>query len=363
MLNNKSKIYLWATIISLFFICFLSIRFFQPIVDGDGPTYVEAINVLKGNPLPLNFVPNRILTTFASLQSVIILGNIFGSVEAGWITMNILFFFIINLIFYKLIFEIFKDEKVAFISTLFLASNYAMISFGLDYWMDIGGWTFYLLSIYFSLKYVQTQDKNNLLYSSFSIGIGALFKEYAFLAIIPIAFIIIYDNWPKVLKIVKDATVPALISLIPIFAIYIYVFNRFNYTYIKWLSVNGVHYIYNSRIIEYIKSFGSLYNFLAFIVLIGLYCFIFQKKNNFTFEKRTNVFFVSIIFSVLPVFIWPAITQRILFITVPAMTIFASFAIKKYEKYYIVFYILLALYIFMNFLMDSYVLPNFNLPF
>ncbi|NQV88626.1 MAG: glycosyltransferase family 39 protein [Parcubacteria group bacterium] len=358
---NKSKIFFWFFIGLVSFTCLFSIYSFKPIIDGDGITYVQAMNVLRGGVVPSDFVPNRILTTFFGLESIILFSKIFGSVEAGWLILNIIFYFILNIVFYKLILNIFKSDRTAFLASTFLALNYAMIFFGLDYWMDIGGWTFYILSLYFTLKYVQTEKRKCLLYSSVFVGVGVLFKEYAFLALIPMMIILAYENWFNLAKMFKKSIAPVLISLVPIIAVYFFVFEKFRYTYADWLSMSNNYYIYNFRVIEYVKSFGSLYNVLAVLVLGGLYYF-FRNRDTIVPEKKIQVLIVSIVVSALPVFIWPAITQRILFITVPAMLLIASFLFKKQENHWWLFLLVLVIYAVFNFNM-SYILLNFNLPF
>jgi len=361
MVYNKSKIFFWFFISLVSFTCLFSIYSFKPIIDGDGITYVQAINVLRGDVVPLSFVPNRILTTFFGLESIILFSKIFGSIEAGWLILNIILFFILNITFYKLVLCIFKSDWTAFLASSFLVLNYGMIFFGLDYWMDIGGWTFYIISLCFILKYIETGERKSLLYSSLFIGVGVLFKEYAFLALIPMVVILAYENWFNLIKMFKKSLALVFISLIPIATVYFYVFEKFRYTYVDWLSMNNNYYIYNSRIIEYIKSFGSLYNVLVVLVLGGLYYF-FHNRDTIVPEKKTQVFIVSIVVSVFPVFMWPAITQRILFITVPAMLLVASFLFKKQENYWWLFLFVLVIYAVFNFNM-SYLLFNFNLPF
>jgi len=61
-----------------------------------------------------------------------------------------------------------------------LITNYAMIVFALfELCVDVGGWAFYILSLYFTLRYSKTGDRKALLISAMFIGIGGLFKEYA----------------------------------------------------------------------------------------------------------------------------------------------------------------------------------------
>jgi 4-amino-4-deoxy-L-arabinose transferase-like glycosyltransferase len=361
MANDKSKIFFWVFVIVISVVCFVSLFIFKPVVAGDGFSYVDTIKVIQGGNIPSDFVPNKMIANFYGLGLIILLSKIFGNVELGWILLNITLFFVSSIIFYKIIRTLFESDKTAFIASLFFATNYAVISFGLAYLMDIGGWAFYLLSLYLTLKYVQTGDRKMLLYSAVVIGFGGLFKEYAFLGVIPIAIVLAYENWPKFITIIKKGLVPALIVFVPAIPVYLVVYKKFGYTYATWLSSNQEHYVYAHKYIEYIKSLGSLYNFLAFLFIDGIFYFIYNRKE-LVADNRLRVFIISVSLSILPVFIWPAITQRILFITVPAAIVIASFMFKKWEKYWWVFILPLILYIVVNFNMN-YVLSNFNLPF
>ena len=263
-------------------------------------------------------------------------------------------------VFYLLVREIFESELTAFLAALFILTNYGTVSFALDYGMDIGGWAFYALSLLLTLKYSKSGKRSMLLYSAVAIGIGGLFKEYALLGVVPIAVMLAYENWPSVLATIKMGLVPAGIVLLPISIVYAIVFVKFNYTYVDWITYGNASYAYVSKTTEYIKSFGSLYNFLSFVVLAGVYCFV-RYRNELVSSPKIQFFVASVALSALPVFIWPAITQRILFVTVPAAILVASFAIKKYEKYWIVFAVLIAICLATSLAMDSYILPNVDI--
>ena len=361
MIADKNKIFFWSFLIIISFLSFLSIWFFRPIIDGDGVTYLEAMKFLQHGTITPH-APYRILTAFLGMESVIFFSSIFGSIESGWLILSILFYFLFAIFFYKIVFRIFKSSTVAFLCGLFVMANYAMICFGLDYWMDGGGWMFYALSLYFCLRYVESSDRKMLLYSAATIGVGALFKEYAFLAVVPIAVVLIYENWPKVTDSVKKAFVPALLALTPVLLAFVYVYQKFNYTYFTWFALNHNHHIYPSRFVEYIKSLGSLYTFLAFLVIAGIY-FFWKNGAEFVLEKKTRIFILSVVLSSLPIFIWPAITQRILFVTVPGAVLVAGFCFKRFEKRWVYFLPILFVYTIVNFTMNAYILPNFNLPF
>ncbi len=353
---------------SLFILCLvilssLTVFFLTPKeIGGDGLDYVKAIEVIQTGNVPQDFVPNRILTTFLPLYIVIFFGSIFGSIQIAWLSLNILFYFVLCIFFYKILELLFQNSRVSFIGGLFFASNYGILIFSLNYLMDVGGWAFYVMSLYFLLLYIQKSERKMLHIALALAGAGALFKEYAFLAFVPIGLCYLYEQkflWRAIGGLWKGV----LASFIPIILVYIYVFNRFNYTYVTWLSSNQNEYVYPSRIIEYIKSFGSLYSILGLLFLGGSYVlYMYKKENKSEYSDKIFFYIVSICASALVVFIWPAITQRILSISVPAVVLTSTFLYKRYEKYWYVFLIALMPYILLTFFMDSFVLSFVNLP-
>ncbi len=337
----------------------LSIVILQPAVAGDGVSYVLAIDFLVGKDVAFTAVAHRIITTFGGLWVVIGLSKIFGSVLGVWFAMNTVLYTTVIFVFYKLLTLLFEDKRSALIGTLFLATNYAVLRFGLNFLMDMGGWAFYLFSIYFLLRYSKFGQRKDILLASALVGLGGLFKEYAFLPTIPIAIFLIYESRWSLIKIIKNSWLPSLLAIVPTLLVYSFVYFKFGYSYLDWLQTNEQTYVYQSRIVEYIKSFGSVINLLGILFVAGLVA-VYKEWGNL--EKRTKLYIVSIGASFLPIFIWPAITQRILFITVPFVTMVATFAFRRYPKYAPVFILALVLYILASFTMDSFLLNFINLP-
>ena len=359
MEERADRRWLLALWTSLAVIAMLSITLLPPTLEGDTPSYIEAMSVLRDGQTPSDFVPNRILTTFGGLTAVTALSEMFG-VWGGWILLNLSLYFTLCVAFYYLVLQVFKSYVTALLSTLILAANYSLLQFGLTYLMDIGGWAFYILSLYFSYRYIESGAYKHLLYASVAVGVGALFKEYALLATIPIAVILIWKYRRSPLKILRRAITPTILALLPLALVYACVFKSFNYSYIDWLSFNQGYYTYPSRVVEYIKSLGSLYNFSSLLVLGGVCILVRQGRE---LDSRAKLFMSGVLISILPAFFWPAITQRIMFVTVPAMLLITAVFIRKYEKHWLYFTPIVALYTLSSFAMDAYILPNLNLPF
>lgn len=342
---------------------FASVFILVPDVKGDTLTYLETLEFIRTGNAPEGFTPNRIITTFGGLSIVMFFSKVFGSDLVVWSIMNTLFYFTFVYFFYKTSKLLFSNEKVALITTLFVVGNYAVLTFGLNYLMDMGGWAFYSASLFFILKYAKYLKRNDLLIASAIVGVGTLFKEYSLLGILPIATFLIYENNKSILDLIRKSVLPSFLAVSPIVVLYIFIYFKFDYTYADWIT-DSYKYDYSSNLVlrslEYIKSLGSLYNIFAIFVLGGAW-FLFKEYR--FLPKRNLVFLTGSVLSFLPVFLWGGITQRILFITVPATALISGYFFKKKEKFYYLYYVTFVIYIIINFITDSILLDLINLPF
>jgi hypothetical protein len=352
-----------AFLVCLAVIAVLFCIFLGPSAEGDTPSYIQAMNVLDGaHPSP-GFIPNRLLTTLAPLTVIHALSHVFGGPYPGWFLLNLALWFAGCIVFSRLLSRMFGSERVAFLGGLFLAGSYGYLIFGLDYLMDIGGWAFYIFALYFLYGYAQTGAKRDVLWAAAVIGIGGLFKEYAFLGGVALgALVVLRHFWSqkREWRGLAPAGAAVLIMIIPAIIVYAYVYQRFGYTYADWFTFNSGYYSYHSRIIEYVKALGSLMNILALLSLGGLVVLICRWKE---IAREQKAFLLAALVSFLPIFFWPAITQRILTITVPFAIMVAAFLFRRYESRWAWFMPALAVYVAATFFMDSFILRAVNLPF
>src|SRR3989339_76137 len=90
---------------------------------SDFLTYQNAVNFITGNEvISFDRLFARLLTMPLSLFIGFALG--FGNLAKGFVIMNIIFYFAVIWIFYKLVFEIWKDKIAALASTMLLQSNF-----------------------------------------------------------------------------------------------------------------------------------------------------------------------------------------------------------------------------------------------
>lgn len=328
---------------------------------GDTGTYEQAVSVLRNGIAPAEFVPNRLLTTLGGLELIRFVSIATGGdIYPAWFFVNALFYFISCIFFFKLLTRMFRSERAALLGALFLAANYGFLIFGLNYLMDIGGWMFYILSLYLLWKHAESRRTGDLLWSAAMVGIGGLFKEYAFLGAVAIAVYAIYEYRSSLKTLALRALETAAIALGPAALAYLWVYMKFGYTYADWFGSNAEHYIYASRSVEYIKAGGSLVNVLAFAFIGGLIVGIRHSKE---LGSELRAFVLAVFLSVLPVLFWPAITQRILTVAVPFIALASALLFARRPTRWPVFALLLLIYIGVTFLMDSYILGAVELPF
>lgn len=348
------------------FLVFFSVLILSPKIQGDSLLYTESIKVLETGVRSESFVPMMIVSTYLGLSLLIFLNFFTSNVAFSWLILNGFFYVGTGIIFFSILKKIFNDSKLAFIGTIFLITNYASVTFGLGYLMDMGGWFFYTAAIYFCYKYLDEEDVDNkwIYASSGFVSLGGIFKEYAFVACIVIACVIIWKCFGDYKKIFKKGIITILISFTPFILLNIYGHYVYDYTYIDWFFFNQTAYDYQNRTIEFIKSFGSLYTFGWFLFIPGLYLLLKRLKKEVKDKKFdvNTVFICSVTLSSFAVLLWPVVT-RVLFITVPALVMITCIFIKKVNVNYWIIVPILVLYTISAYLMDSFVLNFINLPF
>jgi dolichol-phosphate mannosyltransferase len=370
-----------AFFVSLIILAALSLSYMPHRVAGtDAVSYLDAIHVLNGAPLSVTETPayviSRIMNTFLNLESVNLLSVIFGNLLIAWLVWGTFMYFLINIIFYRLLRLIFGSIPIACLGGLFFASNYALLVSGLSFYMDIGGWTFFILSVYFLYTHVLSRNRQDLWLAALAISVGAFFKEYALTAYVPLFFVTLYHTRHSFRTFLQTIVPLSLVAFFPILVHYTIVYLTYGADYVSWIRFNRATYVYDSRLKELVKSLGSLLTFLSPLALLGIVAAtreLWKMKGekdeavNREYVKGSRgaqiVFVASLLFAALPALVWPAIIQRVLFMTVPGLVVLACYGMKKYEHYLPLYLILLVLYAACSFFMDSFILTHINLPF
>lgn len=348
----------WLVFVVMIVIVFVTRLALPPHVSSDSTSYLEAMKVLVSGDTPEGFVPNRILTTYLGLETVVwTAGAITGDILWAWYAINSIFFVLGLAAFFFFLRDFFEDDTVAWLGTLLLATNYAVLSFGLNYLMDMGGWAFYLITLWASYRYYLTRRVSYFVWGALFVGFGGLFKEYAFLALIPLLGAVALRDYKKPWVLVRHALQTLVLVAIPVGFAWWMVQSSFGYSYADWFGFNETRYgaSYASRIWEYVKVFGSLFTVGWFLALPGL--ILFLKKGKQLLGRDRMILMTLVFVSGLPVFLWPAITQRVFLISVVFLVMLACLFMKRYEKWLPYMLPVIILYVLAGYTMDSYILP------
>jgi hypothetical protein len=322
--------------------------------SSDSETYLSAMNFLQGDKL--TEIPyNRLITAPFMLYASIFFSFIFGSLFNGMLAVNIIFYFLIIYVFYKLALEIYQDHKIAFLSAALFLGDYGIYNFGTVYLADMGGWFFFILSSLLALKYYNDKNKKFYYLAVLAAGLGVLFKEYGALGMASLTILILISNFSWIKKFKEIIIAGLLFSAIPI--IYnILFYLKFHYSYLDWYFFNVGAHGQSYGLILLIKVLGWLFLAGWPIFLYGL----LQEKKYF--NRQRAYILAALLPASLAFLAWPALTQRIAFIFVPWLALISGFGLSKIKNNYLTAAILI-IYIIINYSITPFLIKAINLPF
>lgn len=331
---------------------------------GDSVSYYNAMNFLKGAPFTLPIPFNRLLTVPLMLFMTIFFNYFIGDLYWSMAVINIIFYFLIIYFFYKIVLEIYNDEKVAVLSSVLFLSNYAMFTFGTTFLTDMGGWFFFILSTFFAIKYYKSSltEKKFYFVSVLAASIGFLFKEYGGLGLISLSLLIFFTHLQWREKI-RQVFVAGLIFFATAGLYHFWFYLHYHYSYIDWYAFAYRYYVQYAPIPSQINySFAIMVKVLGWLYLAGWPIFLlglWQEKKNF--DKYRAKILGALLPASLMFFIWPAFTQRLAFIFVPWLALISGFGLSKIKNNYIIAAVLL-IYILINYNIHK-LITIINLPF
>lgn len=355
ILKNKYLISIILFAVVSIFVSYFYIGYSSNLGKSDAFEYFRAAKFLEGNPVDGNMQLDRVLTTPAFLYSSIILNYFVNDFSTSFAVVNIIFYFLCIITFYYLALEIYKNGKVAFLSSVLVVFNFYVIDPGNSHLADMGGWFFFLLGTLYALKYINTLEKKFFYYSIISAAVGVFFKEYGGLALINLALLILVSEIPWKQKI-KDIFWAGTIVLAPILSFHIFIYLKYGFLYLhRYVAVD------KSTINEEPKTFILLVKILGWLFSFGYLAFLYGAWQEWKIRDSRRI---KILLAMLPVtltfYIWPSITQRLAVMLMMWLSLTAGFGLSKVKWY--VFYPFLGIYLWFNFNI-KFLIDKINLPF
>jgi|GEM_PF-2260403 hypothetical protein len=339
-------------------------------LNGDAPSYLIAMKFIQGDEYDHNMygwqtdivLKARILTTPLMLNSSIFLSKIVDSEYGGMLAVNIIFYFLIIYVFYKLVHLIYKNHLVAFFASILFFANYCMINYGITYRTDMGGWFFLLLTILFAVKYFLDSDNNEKFYylAILSASVGVLFKENGALGLISLGILIMFLPISFVHKVKKVLKTGILFLIIPILY-HIFIYLKLHFSYVDWYNYNISQVINNPAAPGIDWGIILLIKVLGWLFLVGWPIFawgLYQEYKNF--DKTRAKILLAILPASLAFLAWPGLTQRIAFVLVPWLAMISAYGLSKIKQKYLIA-IILIIYILVGYLTRPFLLNVINL--
>lgn len=331
----------WRIIaVSAFFLC---IFLFNGIATHDDSSmYFDAIeSIASGSEYNPFFAEHQkqfpLLTSPGTLYVAALLTALTGSAHSSLVLINTILYILSVLFFYNLALLIFKDTHLGLLATLFYAGNYFILSYGPDaYLTDMGGWLFYLVSLYFAVRFYREKRERFAYIAGIGIAFGVFFKESGGVGALTLLTLILASDFPFRKKISI-----AFFSFLPLIT---------NATYHIWIYLtDGYHYFTRYlNVVEdeteprslwnLLKGFGSLFlvGFVPILLALknGLYA---VTRKNTRIRTEENVILFAIFMSSFTFLIYPAFAVRLYAIAVPFLSLLAVFGLRNIRSRVLVY--------------------------
>lgn len=320
----------------------------------DSQDYIEVINWFQGEAGGQALF-HRLLKPLGLLIALPF--EVLGE-GTGLIVENIFFYLFSAFLIFKITELIYHDKKVSLLASVFFVTATPVIEAGLSYMVDMGGWFFYLLSIFLTLLYFKTKNGKLIILNGFISGLGFLMKEAGGLGVLFFTLMVLsgrgFNVKEKILKIFYFG----IFLLIPFATVQILIFKYFHFTLLDWyfMAGPGIDAGKESPLLIVLRFLGQLFRILGILwplVLIGIWQELREKN-----WERIKIFLVLIpaSFSFL---LWTVGGGgRAAFIFAPLGILLASYGCKKIKPWIMVLIILIILAL--NY---SFVAVNRTIPF
>lgn len=354
LIKNKYVLTIALFIVLNIFVSYFYIGY-SPELKKDAGEYYEAAKFLEHHPIDGHMQLGRVLTTPLFLYTSIAVDYFVNDFSKSFAIVNILFYFFCIFAFYFLCLEIYKEKKVALLSTVLVAFNFYVIDPSNSHLADMGGWFFFTLATLFAVKYIKTNSKKSYYLAVLFTTIGVLFKEYGGLALANLSLLILISDLPLKTKL-KDIFIAAVIVIIPLLSFHVLIYLKYHYLYTdRYLFVN------QSAVHEAPKNLSLLIKIIGWLFSFGWIAFCYGVWMEY---KNKDLKRIKILLAILPVtltfYFWPAITQRLGVMFMMWLALLAGYGLSQVRWYAL--YPFLVLYIWFNYNIES-LIAKINLPF
>lgn len=317
--NQRRILFLLALIVILNLIVFGVVFGFHATSDTD--SFILAIDFFKGKTDII--YPNRYLNPFYAVVASQILPML--TAAQSIVVINIVFYTGLIFLTYGLVRRVYKNNRTGFIAALLVMTAYPILRYGLLQVQDMGGYFWFLLTIYTAWRWYENKDWRWLIIGSVSTAFGVLTKESGCMGALFAGLIILTE---KSVSLKKKIALLLGFALLPFITIVLNAFRGHDvgYSSAKWFVENWA--VYAPGNYTFVKWLGvnlTTYNIEWIFIVYGTYVLI---KNWSSIDKDIKKYSVCIIPSSAAYFAWPMFIGRTVFISAWFCIPIAAFALS-----------------------------------
>jgi hypothetical protein len=257
----RSHAFVLGTLLLLCFsVAFLKLGTVGTTRSGDYETYVQTAMYLKGEPVepstPMT-IPQRLLKPLAPLTVAVL--SEYMSFPSALLLQSLVFYGALVIALYLLAYEFFRERTYAVYFVLLSALSYPVLKYGIDVYTETGALFFYVLSLYFTLRFSRNASHKLFLVNICTIAVGFMWKEYSVVSGIVFGFVILFHPELSLRrKTVYIAIYTLLIGAITV-PLQLYVLRTFDFTFLTWYRLGGATgFSYEFTLKNIVKSTAAL---------------------------------------------------------------------------------------------------------
>lgn len=278
---------------------------FHPNNDTDG--FLDTILWFRGMDAPFN--PARYLNPLYPFLGGTLLR--WASPAYVLIILNILFYYGVIFLTYGLVRRIFANKWIGALSAFFVATAYPMVRYALTLVQDIGGYFFFVATLYAGWRWYEEKKHSWLWLGGLSIALGMLTKESGAMGALFLGILILLSHSSirtKILNIGRVALIPFVVLLINQYRGSLIGYNSGewfvwnwktyapeNYVFFKWLGVNA-----------------TTYNLLWIFILMGAFLLFYYRRS---ISQKVWIYFAAVLIPSFSYLAWPVFIGRTVFIS------------------------------------------------